>query len=150
MMLQLERLRALHAVATYGSVVAAARALQVTTSAVSQQLAKLERETRTQLLERHGCGVRLTDSALLLVDHAAEILARVEHAESDLEAHRGAVVGRLSVGAFATAARGLLPAALRLIGARYPRLTVALTELCLLYTSPSPRDVEESRMPSSA
>lgn len=128
-MLQLERLRALHAVATHGSIAAAAQSLQVTTSAVSQQLAKLERETRTTLLERRGRGVRLTDSALLLADHAADILARVEHAESDLEAHRGAVVGRLSLAAFATAARGLVPSALRLIDERYPRLTVSLTEL---------------------
>lgn len=55
-MLDLERLRALHAVAAYGSVSAAADVLHVTTSAVSQQLAKLERETGQKLLERNGRG----------------------------------------------------------------------------------------------
>lgn len=128
-MLHLERLRALHAVATYGSVAAAAQALHVTTSAVSQQLAKLERETDARLLERHGRGVRLTDAALLLAEHASDILAKLEHAESDFEAHRGEVVGRLAVAAFATAVRGLFPETLRGLGERYPRLTVALSEV---------------------
>ena len=62
-MLDLARLRALHAVHTHGSVSAAAVALGYTPSAVSQQITKLERETRTTLLERHGRGVALTDAA---------------------------------------------------------------------------------------
>ncbi|MBC3993909.1 LysR family transcriptional regulator, partial [Streptomyces sp. AC563] len=60
-MLDLARLRALHAVAVHGSVSAAAVALGYTPSAVSQQIAKLERETRTTLLERRGRGIALTD-----------------------------------------------------------------------------------------
>ncbi|GLW65838.1 LysR family transcriptional regulator [Actinomadura rubrobrunea] len=127
-MLDLERLRALHAVATYGSVSAAADVLHVTTSAVSQQLAKLERETGQKLLERNGRGVRLTDAAELLVGHADRILSLVERAQADLEAHRGAVVGRLAVAAFPTAARGLLPAALRRLRADHPGLRVQLRE----------------------
>ncbi|MEU6041157.1 LysR substrate-binding domain-containing protein [Actinomadura sp. NPDC047616] len=127
-MLDLERLRALHAVATYGSVSAAADVLHVTTSAVSQQLAKLERETGQKLLERNGRGVRLTDAAELLVDHADRILSLVERAQADLEAHRGAVVGQVTVAAFPTAARGLLPAALRRLRADHPGLRVRLRE----------------------
>jgi DNA-binding transcriptional LysR family regulator len=127
-MLDLERLRALNAVATYGSVSAAAEVLHVTTSAVSQQVAKLERETGQKLLERNGRGVRLTDAAALLAAHAERILAMVEAAESDLEAHRGAVVGELAVAAFPTAARGLLPRALSLLAKEHPRLTVTLRE----------------------
>jgi DNA-binding transcriptional LysR family regulator len=127
-MLDLERLRALHAVATYGSVSAAADVLHVTTSAVSQQIAKFERETGQKLLERYGRGVRLTDAAALLVAHAERILAMVEAAESDLEAHRGAVVGELAVAAFPTAARGLMPGALSLLAKEHPRLTVTLRE----------------------
>src|SRR3569833_4395131 len=73
-MLDLDRLRALSAVATYGSVSAAADVLHVTTSAVSQQVAKLERETGQKLLERNGRGVRLTDAAELLASHAERIL----------------------------------------------------------------------------
>lgn len=128
-MLQVDRLRALHAVATHGSVSAAAAALHVTTSAVSQQIAKLERETDAQLIERNGRGVRLTDAARLLVEHADGILTLVEQAESDFEAHRGQVVGRLSIGAFATAARGLLPELLGVLAERYPRLTVSMQEV---------------------
>ena len=127
-MLDLDRLRALSAVATYGSVSAAADVLHVTTSAVSQQVAKLERETGQKLLERNGRGVRLTDAATLLASHAERILAMVEEAESDLEAQRGEVVGELALSVFPTAARGLVPAALRALGRRHPRLTVTLRE----------------------
>lgn len=127
-MLDLDRLRALSAVARYGSVSAAADVLHVTTSAVSQQVAKLERETGQKLLERNGRGVRLTDAATLLAAHAERILAMVEAAESDLEAHRGAVVGELAVAAFPTAARGLVPPALRALAVEHPRLRVCLRE----------------------
>jgi DNA-binding transcriptional LysR family regulator len=127
-MLDLDRLRALNAVATYGSVSAAADVLHVTTSAVSQQMAKLERETGQKLLERYGRGVRLTDAAELLAAHAERILAMVEEAESDLEAQRGAVVGELTVAAFPTAARGLLPRALHALRVEHPRLQVCLRE----------------------
>jgi DNA-binding transcriptional LysR family regulator len=127
-MLDLNRLKALHAVSVYGSVGAAADALMVTPSAVSQQLAKLERETGATLLERNGRGVRLTDAAGLLADHAERILALVETAEADFEALRGEVVGRLSIGAFPTAARGLMPAALARLRERHPDLRLQLYE----------------------
>src|SRR3954469_3239455 len=127
-MLDLDRLRALSAVATYGSVSAAADVLHVTTSAVSQQMAKLERETGQKLLERNGRGVRLTDAATLLAARAERILAMVEEAESELEAQRGAVVGELALSAFPTAARGLVPVALRALKDEHPRLRVAMRE----------------------
>lgn len=127
-MLSLERLRVLHAIATYGSVTAAADVLHVTTSAISQQMAKLEREAGQRLLERHGRGVRLTDAAVLLAGHAEHLLSLAERAEADLEAHRGAVAGRLTLAAFATAARGLGPGALRTLRRDHPRLRVTLEE----------------------
>jgi molybdate transport repressor ModE-like protein len=127
-MLDLERLRALHAVAEHGSVSAAAEVLHVTTSAVSQQLAKLERETGQKLLERNGRGIRLTDAAELLVRHADRILSMVETAEADLEAHRGAVVGQLTVGAFPTAIRGLAATALPRLRREHPQLRVLVQE----------------------
>ena len=127
-MLDLERLRALHAVARYGTVSAAADVLHVTTSAVSQQVAKLERETGQKLLERSGRGVRLTDAAELLVGHAERILALVEAAQSDLEAHRGAAVGELSMAAFPTAIRGLVAAALGRLHNDHPQLRVRVLE----------------------
>jgi DNA-binding transcriptional LysR family regulator len=126
--LNLERMRILHAIDAYGSVTAAAEVLHVTTSAISQQMAKLERETGLRLLERNGRGVRLTDAADLLVEHADRMLALVEQAESELAAHRGVVAGRLTIAAFATAARGLAPPALRELSHRYPDLRVELDE----------------------
>uniref|UniRef100_UPI0015F11852 LysR family transcriptional regulator n=1 Tax=Streptomyces phytophilus TaxID=722715 RepID=UPI0015F11852 len=83
-MLDLSRLRALHAVAVHGSVGSAAAALGYTPSAVSQQIAKLERETRTPLLERRGRGVALTDAAQHLAATAEQLLAIVEEAETTL------------------------------------------------------------------
>lgn len=128
-MLNLERLRVLHAVAAYGSVSAAADVLHVTTSAVSQQMGKLERETGQKMLTRNGRGVRLTDAAELLVKHAGRILSLVEEAQSDLEAHRGRVVGSLAVGAFPTAARGLGPQAVGALRRDHPRLRASLYEM---------------------
>ncbi|MFE9453000.1 LysR family transcriptional regulator [Streptomyces sp. NPDC006739] len=128
-MLNLERLRTLDALARHGSVSGAAEALHVTTSAVSQQLAKLEREAGQQLLAKNGRGVRLTDAGRLLSEHAARILSQVELAQSDLEAHRGQVVGELRLSAFPTAARGLFPTALAALRGRHPALRVRSCEL---------------------
>ncbi len=108
---------------------AAADGLHVTTSAVSQQIAKLERETGQQLLAKNGRGVRLTDAGRLLADHATRILSQVELAQAELEAHRGQAVGELRLGAFPTAARGLFPAALVTLRAEHPQLRARLTEM---------------------
>lgn len=127
-MLNLERLRVLRAVANNGSITAAAQALHVTTSAVSQQLAKLERETGAQLLERNGRGIRLTEAAELLAGHAARILSLAERAQSDIDAHSGAVTGRLTVAGLPTATRGLAAPALRQMSSTHPALHISLTE----------------------
>ncbi|MFE9769646.1 LysR family transcriptional regulator [Streptomyces sp. NPDC005808] len=128
-MLNLERLRTLDALARHGSVSGAADGLHVTTSAVSQQMSKLEREVGQQLLARNGRGVRLTDAGQLLAEHAARILSQVELARSDLEAQRGQVVGELRLAAFPTAARGLFPAVLGALRAEHPGLRVRSREL---------------------
>lgn len=128
-MLNLERLRTLDAVARHGSVSGAAEGLHITTSAVSQQLAKLEREVGQQLLAKHGRGVRLTDAGRLLAEHAARILSQVQLAQSDLEAQRGQVAGELRLSAFPTAARGLFPVALAALRAEHPALRIRSCEL---------------------
>ncbi|MFF8959941.1 LysR family transcriptional regulator [Streptomyces sp. NPDC014894] len=128
-MLNLERLRTLDALARHGSVSGAADGLHVTTSAVSQQMAKLEREVGQRLLAKNGRGVRLTDAGRLLADHAARILSQVELAQSDIEAQRGQVVGEARIGAFPTAARGLFPAAIAALRADHPELRVRSREL---------------------
>ncbi|WP_431771104.1 LysR family transcriptional regulator [Streptomyces cucumeris] len=128
-MLDLARLRALHAVAVHGSVSAAATALGYTPSAVSQQIAKLERETRTTLLERQGRGIALTDAARHLAATAQQLLAIVEQAETTLEERRGRPTGRLVIGAFATAARGLMPPVLARMREEHPSLDARLLEV---------------------
>lgn len=114
--------------AVHGSVGRAAASLGFTSSAVSQQISKLERETRTVLLERQGRGVVLTDAARELAATAQRVLALVEQAEVTLEEQRGQAVGRLLMAAFATGARGLLPGALADLRAGCPELDVRLLE----------------------
>jgi molybdate transport repressor ModE-like protein len=127
-MLNLERLRVLQAVARTGSVTAAAAELHVTTSAVSQQLTKLERESGTTLVERSGRGIRLTDAAELLATHADAILSMAELAQADVDARAGAVAGRLVLACLPTASRGLAATALRQLAVSHPALRVELTE----------------------
>lgn len=127
-MLNLDRLRALHAVSAHGSIIAAAETLHVTTSAVSQQLAKLEQETGQQLLERHGRGVRLTDAATALVSRTQHVLSLLEEAEAELEATDTTVAGQITIAAFSTAARGLAPQALRGLLKKHPQLGITFHE----------------------
>src|SRR5829696_5636374 len=110
-MLDLRRLRLLHELHARGTIAAVADALRFTPSAVSQQLAVLEREAGVPLLERSGRGVRLTDAALVLVGHADALLDRAARAEADLAAAAGAVGGRARIAAFQSVAlRMALPA----------------------------------------
>jgi len=127
-MIDLARLRALRAVATYGTVTAAAAALHCTPSAVSQHLAKLDRETARTLLERDGRRLRLTGAGRVLVAHAGRVLAAVEEAEAALAAHHTTLSGRLTIASFASACRGLVPPALRRLAAEHPQLAPELLE----------------------
>ena len=99
-MLDLQRLRLLHELHARGTIAAVADALQFTPSAVSQQLAVLEREAGVPLLEKAGRGVRLTDPALVLVRHASVLLERAELAEAELAAATGRVAGRGRIASF--------------------------------------------------
>src|SRR3954470_12352782 len=99
-MLELRRLRLLRELHARGTIAAVADALQLTPSAVSQQLAMLERETGVKLLERVGRGVRLTDPALVLVEHARALLERAALAEADLAEAARTVSGRGGIAAF--------------------------------------------------
>jgi DNA-binding transcriptional LysR family regulator len=127
-MIDLRRLRVLHELQARGTVTAVAHALSFTPSAVSQQLAKLERETGVALLERIGRGVRLTDAGLALAAHAERILASVDAAEADLAVHDGAVRGRLRIGTFQSAGLALLVPAIDALGRDYPALEIEVVE----------------------
>src|ERR671938_1515775 len=103
MMLDLRRLRLLRELNERGTIAAVADALQFSPSAVSQQLAQLEREAGVPLLERAGRNVRLTAAGQTLVGHADALLARLEAAEADLEATAEQVTGTLRVATFQSA-----------------------------------------------
>ncbi|GIJ51895.1 LysR family transcriptional regulator [Virgisporangium aliadipatigenens] len=127
-MIELGRLRALCAVAGHGTVTAAAAALRCTPSAVSQHLAKLERETRSTLVMREGRGIRLTEAGRVLVEHGTRVLSAVEAAEAALAAHHGSVSGRVTVASFPTACRGLMPFTLKKLATDHPELRPGLLE----------------------
>jgi DNA-binding transcriptional LysR family regulator len=127
-MIELGRLRALRAVARYGTVTAAAQALHCTPSAISQHLTKLDREIGSTLVEKDGRRLRLTEAGRVLAEHAGRILAALEEAEAALAAHQTTVCGRLAIASFPTACRGLLPYALRQLAADHPQLEPELLE----------------------
>jgi DNA-binding transcriptional LysR family regulator len=128
-MLDVRRLRLLHDLAQLGTIAAVAGAHRYTPSAVSQQLAALEREAGVALLERSGRRVALTPAGVVLVRHAATVLAAVERAGAAVAAARGEPTGPLRIGAFPTAVRTLLPAALVRLGRDHPNLELMVTEL---------------------
>ncbi|MFD8143144.1 LysR substrate-binding domain-containing protein [Streptomyces sp. NPDC059708] len=121
-MLDVRRLRLLRELARRGTIAAVAEALAYSPSAVSQQLAVLEREAGLPLLERTGRRVRLTPAAQHLVGHAEAVLERLEQADADLAEARSGLAGVLRVGAFPTATRALVPAALVHLARRHPAL----------------------------
>jgi DNA-binding transcriptional LysR family regulator len=127
-MLDLRRLRLLHELHARGTIAAVAEALQYTPSAVSQQLAVLEREAGLPLLERAGRGVRLTDAALVLVRHADALLERAELAQAELAAAAGSVAGRGRIASFQSAAFHLAVPAMQALAREAPDLRCELIE----------------------
>jgi DNA-binding transcriptional LysR family regulator len=127
-MLELRRLRLLRELHERGTIAAVADALQFTPSAVSQQLAMLERETGVRLLERAGRGVRLTDAALVLVEHAGALLERAAQAEADLAASAGMVSGRVRIAGFQSVSLKLILPAIEALAHDAPRLRCELLE----------------------
>jgi len=127
-MLDLRRLRLLRELNERGTIAAVADALQYTPSAVSQQLAILEREAGVPLLERAGRGVRLTDAALVLAEHAGALLERAALAEAELAAAAGTVIGRARVAGFQSAALLLALPAFEALGRSAPRVRCELVE----------------------
>jgi DNA-binding transcriptional LysR family regulator len=127
-MLELRRLRLLRELSERGTIAAVADALQFTPSAVSQQLAMLEREAGVPLLERAGRGVRLTDAALVLVEHAEALLERAAVAEADLAAAAGTVAGRGRIAGFQSVLLRLAMPAIEALARDAPRLRCEVIE----------------------
>src|SRR4051794_6082578 len=127
-MLDVRRLRVLKEVAEQGSFSAAAESLAYTQSAVSQQIAALEREAGATLVDRGPRGIRLTDAGRALVVHAEEILAKLGAAEAELEAIAGLRGGRVRLAAFPTAGATIVPLAVKTFTHRHPGVELQLCE----------------------
>src|ERR1035441_7108822 len=128
-MLDVRKLRLLRELAHRGTIAAVADALAYTPSAVSQQLAALEREAGVPLLRRTGRRVALTPAGAALAEQTEAVLALLEQASAQLAATRGGLTGPLRIGAFPTAVRTILPAALVSLGRDHPGLELMVTEL---------------------
>jgi len=126
-MLDVRRMRVLREVAMRGSFSAAAEALSFTQSAVSQQIAALEREAGTTLVQRSARGVRLTEAGEAVVRHAEAIMARLAEAESELEAIAGLRGGRLRMASFESAGSTLMPVAIAGFRERHPAVELSMS-----------------------
>lgn len=127
-MLDLRRLRLLRELEARGTLAAVADALGYSPSAVSQQLAVLEREAGVALLEPAGRGVRLTDAGRVLAGHAGPLLAAAERAQADLDAAAGTVAGRIRLATFQSVALNLAAPAFRTLASEHPDLRTELVE----------------------
>jgi len=128
-MLDLRRLVLLRELHARGTIAAVAEALAYTPSAVSQQLAQLQREAGVALTERVGRRLRLTDAGVRLVDHADVLLGRLEEAEAELQSTAGEVRGRVKLASLQTPLLSLVPPALDALRRRHPHLRVELFEM---------------------
>src|SRR5258708_33379186 len=128
-MLDVRKLRLLRELAHRTTIAAVAEALCYSPSAVSQQLAALEREAGVPLLRRTGRRVTLTPAGAALAAQTEAVLALLEQASAMLAAARTGLAGPLKIGAFPTAVRTILPAALVALGRDHPGLELMVTEI---------------------
>jgi DNA-binding transcriptional LysR family regulator len=142
-MLDVRKLVMLRAIALEGSIAGAARSLNYTRPAVSQQLTALEAETGVKLLARDGNRVRLTLAGASLVENTERILTGLRTAEAMLDSAAGEVRGRLRVGVPFREGPGIMSRALRAVREQYPRL-----ELQLIHVSSeeAPNRLREERL----
>ncbi len=126
-MLDVRKLAALREIATRGSFSAAAQGLNYSQSAISQQVAQLEREVGTLLIERRGRRIRLTAAGQALADRAGPILRDLREAEAELEAITGLWRGTLRLTVFASAAATVVPPAMARFRAGHPGVAITMT-----------------------
>ena len=128
---ELRHFAALQALADEGSFGRAAKRLGYTQSAISQQIATLERIVGERLVERPGGPrpISLTEAGRLLLRHASSIVARLQAAQADLQALRAGESGTLRVGTFQSAGARVLPEIMRRFTEQWPEIDVTLVEL---------------------
>lgn len=127
-MLDPRRLRVLVEVGRLGSIVAAAESLSFVPSAISQQIAALERELGVQLTTRVGRGIALTTAGQLLVERAAGVLLALAEAEEEVTQLGGLGRGRIRMAAFASGAP-LVAGALAVVARGHPGVALTLVQL---------------------
>jgi molybdate transport repressor ModE-like protein len=127
-MIDVHRLRILREVSEQGSFAKAAASLMLTPSAVSQQVAALERSLGRPVVERSTRGVTLTESGRVLVDAAETVAAELAAAQQRIERLADGSTGRLDVATFTSAGQSLLPPALIALTARHPEVELTVTE----------------------
>jgi DNA-binding transcriptional LysR family regulator len=127
---ELRHLAALEAVARTRSFVGAARELGYTQSAVSQQIAQLEKLVGQRLVERPGGPrpVSVTEAGALLLRHADSIVAHLDAAKADMAALAEGAAGTLRVGIYQSVGARILPALLRRFREEWPRVEVQVKE----------------------
>lgn len=128
-MIDVRRLAVLRELHRCGTVTAAAAALNLTPSAVSQQLAALGRQAGLPLVEPSGRRLQLTGAGLALVQHAEVVLDQLEKAETELRALAAGETGVVTVGAFPTAINGLVIPAMRTLRAGRPAVRLQVRDL---------------------
>lgn len=124
----LRRLQLLRELAHRGTVSSVAAALSYSTSAVSQQLAVLEKEIGAQLLVPDGRKVKLTPQAEILVRHTSALLKQLEETEAEIAKSMLTVVGTVRLAAVQTAALACIPEMLSTLYTTHPALKVQLTQ----------------------
>jgi DNA-binding transcriptional LysR family regulator len=128
-MLNLSRLHLLHELSVLGTISAVADAVHLTRPAVSQQLALLEDELETVLIERSGRGVQLTPAGRRLVARATDLFQLVEEMEAEVAAANVEVSGEVRMCAFGSLASSVVPVAVQHLLEQHPQLSVIFTEL---------------------
>jgi len=127
--MDLHRLLTLRELARCGTMAAAAEALHLSPSAISQQIALFEQELDMALTERRGRGVALTPAGEALVRHAARIMAVMDEARSELAQLRSDLAGELRVAAFPSVAVAVLAPAVQALQQAHPRLRIVVKEM---------------------
>ena len=127
-MLDVRRLKVLREVIARGSFSAAAESLHLSQSAVSQQIAVLEREVGIPLLERTSDGPKLTSAGEALMEHGDAVICRLEEAEREIAQIAGLEAGRLRLSSFVTASATLMTRALSIFRQRFPNVELEFTE----------------------
>ena len=162
--MDLKQLKTFICVAEAGSLSQASDRLHIVQPALSRQIKLLEHEVGIDLFTRHARGMELTDAGKQFLERVSGLVRQLEVSIHDVQSLRGEVKGHVALGLMPTISTVLSVRLIQQVAKQLPGVTLRLVEgysvhllewlqrgdICLLYTSPSPRDKRQSRMPSSA